>query len=574
MKVMRIISFLLLFILTPNAFSTERPEWTLKAPPEDATFKYYLGRTSDSPNEQSACASAFRDAFEGAIRSNFGFRARVQTESYTTEKTSSGTTRYDEVTQEVRLQGFEKVDEYIESGESGRKSCFGLYRYPKSEAEKERIRLQSLGASQKDAEFSVQGIQADAFKGVLEVTTKPSGAVVYIDGERFGKTPLRLIGQLEAGQHQLRIDHVEYEAVDERITAFPNVTTNVHKTLVKASGKVNIITEPYGASLIIDGRPAGLTPLPGWIVEAGVKHRLEVSHPEAEKYVREFEVERGGTANLQITLPLKPAALTVFTTPADALIQIDSEEFKAPLTSKRLEAGSYRIRVTKEGYVSYEDTVVLRGGEKRALPTVKLVSISEEEKQRQGMEYIRAKYLAQDSWVLSFGVGYSGSSIQDVDAYLLSIHASVEKRIVGWFGIKVLYAGHGYSKPEDTEKKSGTPNTSESIVKEISASELSLSVPFYFYENFYFAPEAGLLNGKIKNVTRSYSSIGIPSDGAPTEKSFHQNFWSVSLGHSGFRNDTSQWGWFGEMGYRHYGDADSVKGSSGLLGRIGISYRF
>jgi len=182
--------------------------------------------------------------------------------------------------------------------------------------------------------------------------------------------------------------------------------------------------------------------------------------------------------------------------------------------------------------------------------------------------------LSQNPWILSFGISYSDSSIKDSDSYLLSIHGSVERKFFGWFGLKALLAGHSYSRPEKQESKNGTPNTSETFIKDISATEWSISTPIYFYRNMYLAPELGVLNSALRKVTRTYSSLGIGNDTSPVEVKVSQNFSGLYFGYSSFKDGIHPWGWYGEFGYRAHSDSKNFAGANSLLGRFGLLYRF
>lgn len=84
--------------------------------------------------------------------------------------------------------------------------------------------------------MSVVGSKSDAAKGVLIVETDPSdGAAVYVDGDRYGQTPMTLYGSLPAGRHSLRIDHPRYQTITENVITVPGKTVRVKKRCCRLS---------------------------------------------------------------------------------------------------------------------------------------------------------------------------------------------------------------------------------------------------------------------------------------------------------------------------------------------------
>lgn len=64
---------------------------------------------------------------------------------------------------------------------------------------------------------------------VLGVTSTPSGALVTVDGERVGKTPLEL--KIAAGAHDVQVSHEGYVATLERVVMVEGVREQVAATL-------------------------------------------------------------------------------------------------------------------------------------------------------------------------------------------------------------------------------------------------------------------------------------------------------------------------------------------------------
>ncbi len=114
---------------------------------------------------------------------------------------------------------------------------------------------------------------ATPFAGRLLVRSTPSGAHVIVDGKDRGQTPAT-IRDLGRGEHRVQLERDGYRTAERRVALTqPAQSLSVRLTRgaangAKAGGLV-IESRPQGAAVIIDGRPAGRTPLTLTDVVAG-----------------------------------------------------------------------------------------------------------------------------------------------------------------------------------------------------------------------------------------------------------------------------------------------------------------
>lgn len=99
-------------------------------------------------------------------------------------------------------------------------------------------------------------------KGSLSIDSEPSGASVYIDGERKGKTPLK-ISELRAAEHTIKLELDEYEILQKEITLDADENLRMSLNLIEKPkfGDVIITSEPEGAEVVLNGKIKGVTPL-------------------------------------------------------------------------------------------------------------------------------------------------------------------------------------------------------------------------------------------------------------------------------------------------------------------------
>ncbi len=373
MTVYRLLVRILIFVILFPNLCYAKPNWVSAPPPSDSVYKFYVGRSSEAPTEEIAYKEATQDAYDQAIRENFGVSTRIDTETFESGKELTWTKRMQGHSNIVQIKRFEKTEEYKEEAE-GKHFLWVLFRYPKSEIDVEQHRLDSQ-ATQKEVVFSELGSPDDIERGTLEVITDPLGASVIIDGEQvsFADTPLRLFGKLSSGKHIVRLSHPLYEDVEEDAVIVPNKITRLTKILKRASGRLKITSTPSGAEVWVDHKRVDRTPTNFLTVIAGKELKLEIKHKEAEAYVQSLTLGKNEERIADIQLPLKPALISIRSKPQGAEIFLNDElkPFKTPATFSVV-PGNYRVRVSKGTEGVAETTIELHGGENRKLASLVL----------------------------------------------------------------------------------------------------------------------------------------------------------------------------------------------------------
>lgn len=357
--------FCLLFLcLTPFAQAKDVPEWVSSFPKETAAYKFYVGRGTAS-SETKAFDAATKNVYEQALKMNFGVRMQMNAETYQTETEARMTERFVEESALVRFNDFEQTDQYSEKG-GGQYTVWVLYRFSKAAIKEEKQRLASLPERSKK-DLSVVGSSADAAKGTLEIETTPSdGAEVYIDGERFGQTPLRLIGALKTGRHDLRLEHPLFDTVEETVIVIPGKTVKISKMMKRAFAAVEISSRPEKAEVRLNGRRIGVTPIKTGI-PAGERIKLSLRHPETEESIHYLTASKNDSKSFLFDLIEKPAKLSFYSFPDGADVFLDGEKIgTTPLRAYSADAGSHAVAVEKDGFEYERRTVTAKGGEEKS----------------------------------------------------------------------------------------------------------------------------------------------------------------------------------------------------------------
>lgn len=148
-----------------------------------------------------------------------------------------------------------------------------------------------------------------AATGTLSVTTSPSGIQVFVDDAPHGVTPLGV--ELPAGEHivELRTD-TERRRIPITVTAGGQVSqylefaTGGGAASAGATGELLVRTDPIGASVTVDGKYVGRSPVSVSDLTPGT-HTVVMQNDTGTQTERVI-IENGRTASLVVSLNAAP----------------------------------------------------------------------------------------------------------------------------------------------------------------------------------------------------------------------------------------------------------------------------
>ncbi|WP_440954393.1 PEGA domain-containing protein [Methanosarcina sp. Mfa9] len=103
-------------------------------------------------------------------------------------------------------------------------------------------------------------VKEEADLGKIEITTTPNGSEIYINEISGGTTPARLT-DVPPGFYEVLLKQEGYDDVFERVLVRPGETSVISKKLSFKEGVCSISSEPGGASVYLDGKYKGITPV-------------------------------------------------------------------------------------------------------------------------------------------------------------------------------------------------------------------------------------------------------------------------------------------------------------------------
>lgn len=188
-------------------------------------------------------------------------------------------------------------------------------------------------------QFELQKIKSN-----LSVVSEPIAAKVYIDDMLMGETPL-VINSLDVGDYELKLVKDDYEPWIEKVQIESGALININAAL-KWGETIEVVSNPAGAALFIDGERKGDTPLKMTLKKGS--YQLNLSKFGFEDY--ELLLTITGPDKVMATLNMKEFPLNVESNPPGAKVYVNGKlKGKTPLNSI-VHFGDATVQIAKKGY--------------------------------------------------------------------------------------------------------------------------------------------------------------------------------------------------------------------------------
>lgn len=183
--------------------------------------------------------------------------------------------------------------------------------------------------------------------GKLRIITNPYEADIILDGVMKGKSPL-LLKDIKSGWHDLKIYKEGYSIVTERIEIKSKLTEEFKADLKKLAA-FSINSNPSGASIKINGKYIGITPINAELDEGS--HEIVLSKNDYYWETISLDLKTGEQRELKLDLRRHVGAVSIISNPAAAGVFIDGKiKGETPLKISNIVTGSHLVEVRKQGY--------------------------------------------------------------------------------------------------------------------------------------------------------------------------------------------------------------------------------
>ena len=195
----------------------------------------------------------------------------------------------------------------------------------------------------------------------ISVTSDPPDGLVWIDGRRVGRSPVRN-ESVSTGKHLILVEHSYFAPYEHQISVAVGDHLEHHAIMQTGKGALVLVSNPRGAWVEVNGeRLPNVTPT-RFEIASGV-HQIVMGLPERKAFTREVTLNDGATLEVNQDLNVDPhGSLTIVGAPAGARVEIVDSDIKYR-AGVRLPVGEYVIRVSRDGFSPVEERLMISGGE-------------------------------------------------------------------------------------------------------------------------------------------------------------------------------------------------------------------
>ncbi|MBQ3945294.1 MAG: PEGA domain-containing protein, partial [Alphaproteobacteria bacterium] len=224
--------------------------------------------------------------------------------------------------------------------------------------------------------------------GWIEVTGKGclQGANVYVDNSLIGKAPCKSEA-IGSGQHTVHIAKEMYKTFSETVTVTDNQILSLSPNLEANFAEVTLSVDA-DAEIWVNNEKKGVRTWTGALESGTYKIECKQVGHETSMIIREITVDMEGQP---IRLPQpKPiyGSLNIESIPGFATLYIDGNMIgETPKFISEILIGNHKLKLTKEGYADYLETITIIKGERKQVQvamdknnsSLKTIAISQDE---------------------------------------------------------------------------------------------------------------------------------------------------------------------------------------------------
>jgi len=155
----------------------------------------------------------------------------------------------------------------------------------------------------------------------------------------------------------------------------------IYPSYAVETGTIFITSQPVGATVIMDGKNVGNTPLPLHKISKG-KHQIKIILKGYKEITKEINVLPDNTITKNFVLQQGDGSIEIKSKPQNARVIFDKTDIgKTPVKLNKVPAGTHLISISMEGYKTYVQKVNVESGE-----TTRINILLE------SLEYVDAKF--------------------------------------------------------------------------------------------------------------------------------------------------------------------------------------
>ena len=211
---------------------------------------------------------------------------------------------------------------------------------------------------------------------VISITATPEDAIVFIDGKKVGKAPLK--GKYAPGSYIVRAEKPGYETAWTSAVVKNGETTEVKLALKPISASVMITTNKnvHAEEVTVNDEPVGGRQTP--FVLSGLdfgSHKATLKAPGYSPVVVKWEITDKRPKKVNVALSENTGVLRIDRSVPGAKVKINGKDHGMRFPYEfRTEQGEYEVVVTAPGYTVFSRKIFLKSGKtERVSPVLSLL---------------------------------------------------------------------------------------------------------------------------------------------------------------------------------------------------------
>ena len=205
-------------------------------------------------------------------------------------------------------------------------------------------------------EIQVLDAQLDPAWAEYKLSTNPENARIIVDGVEKGVAPA--VVKIEEGTRQLNIVADGFKSFQREISVVAQQAVEVPTIdLEPADGRMELLSNPSGAAVILNSKYKGVTPL-SLVVSPNEQQRLQVYKAGYKLDERSFLLKPDESQSQTLELSLDAIPVRVSVSPADAVVYVDGKRRGIGSQTLNLSSLPHRVSVRKPGYVTQNNDIV------------------------------------------------------------------------------------------------------------------------------------------------------------------------------------------------------------------------
>ena len=195
---------------------------------------------------------------------------------------------------------------------------------------------------------------------LVTAASSPSAATISVDRVAVGSTPLSI--EVEAGDRFIELRRPGYKPYGRSVRVVPGEPVDLGAVrLEPEDGRLVVISEPSGATVMVDSEFRGTTPLEVAVVPA-IGHEVRVSLAGHSTYTTDVTVAAARQTEVRATLEMLTGEVVITSQPPGAEVMIDGVSRGTTEQRLQLEARPHRIEVRLDGYIPYNTVLTPEPG--------------------------------------------------------------------------------------------------------------------------------------------------------------------------------------------------------------------